>query len=402
MGQVVKASERAYVGFLNKVRADLFTNLMDSFKAAGLDPTDTASGWQHSVGQSLALFLNVFTGRGQLPTETLRRSAPILNAALFAPKLMSSRIQLLGLDPTFYPRLHPAVRKEALKSAISAAGMILTIAGVAAMAGADVETDVRSSDFLKIRIGDTRLDPWGGTQQYVVAIARLLAGQTKSSGSGRIQTLGEEYRGDTRWDVVTKFFSNKASPMLSFVMNMLEGTDPVGRPVTLSSEALDKFVPLIVQDMTDAIKEYGPVGALAGIPAAFGVGASTYPDNNPYPEFEEGSAAKEEIARLDEANGDYILPRIEKKVDTKEFPVGELTDEQYEDYSRQVTYYLDQQLGEALETPEYKELSDEEKVDFVKDAMKTAKQWAREELFSPETKAEDWITLPPEEAGVTQ
>ena len=38
-----------------------------------------------------------------------------------------------------------------------------------------VELDPRSSDFMKIKLGNTRVDPWGGMQQQIVLSSRLIA-----------------------------------------------------------------------------------------------------------------------------------------------------------------------------------------------------------------------------------
>ena len=73
------------------------------------------------------------------------------------------------------------------------------VLGVNAADGEDdeptFETDPRSSDFLKIKIGETRLDPTAGLSSAIVLSARLLpdflgGGKTKSS-SGKFREFGE-------------------------------------------------------------------------------------------------------------------------------------------------------------------------------------------------------------------
>ncbi len=263
----VRASNRAYVGFLNKLRADVFDSMVRDAKEAGINFKENPKALR-DIGR----FINAATGRGSL--GQLTQSAPLLNATFFSPRLMSSRITLL--NPAYYANLDPFVRKQALKSLISFGAIATTIVGLAAAGGAQVETDPRSSDFGKIKIGNTRYDVFGGFQPYVRTAAQLIAGEKKRADGSITKLNTGKYGAETRADVVGSFLRSKESPVVSFVHNLLAGKDVVGNDVKYPQALYDLVTPLMVQDTIDVIKEQGKKGYLSMIPAMFGVGVQTY------------------------------------------------------------------------------------------------------------------------------
>jgi soluble lytic murein transglycosylase len=268
VGKGIKMSNQAYTGFLNKLRADVFDSLVKESRKAGVDFGDDPKALK-----DIARFINAATGRGSL--GKLNQAAPLLTSVLFSPRLMASRIQML--NPVFYMKLSPVVRKEAIKSLLTFSGMALTVLGLAKAGGAEVEDDPRSTDFAKIKIGDTRFDILGGFQQYIRLGAQLITNETKSTKTGEIKELGGDgFKPTTRLDVAERFLANKQSPVMAFVTDLLRGKDQQGAPITVSSQLSKNFIPLAVQDTIDAFNEYGSKGLLAGIPAMFGVGVQTY------------------------------------------------------------------------------------------------------------------------------
>ena len=265
VGLGVRASNRAYTGFANKLRADVFDSFVKQSKKLGI-PQDP------DFLKSAATYINNATGRGGL--GKLENSAVALNSAIFSPRLVASRINLM--NPNFYVKLHPKVRKEALKDLFTFAGLALTTASLAKMGGASVETNPISSDFAKIKVGNTRYDPLAGFQQYIVLAARLITKKTKSSTTGKVTRLGEKYGGPTRLSTAYRFIENKQSPAMSFVTTFLKGKTASGEKLKLSDEVASRFVPMMMQDMYDLYKEEGAEGIPLVTPAIFGIGVQTY------------------------------------------------------------------------------------------------------------------------------
>ena len=253
-GRGIRASERAYIGFLNKLRADVFDDLIAKGQSLGHEPQDLA--------REVATFVNMATGRGKLPGQ-LEGAATTLATVFFSPRLMASRFQLL--NPAYYLQaLNPRaaaetrlVRREAIKSLLTAGSAATTVLTLAKLAGAEVTTDPTDVNFGKLKVGNTRFDMLAGFGQYIRAGARL------ATQDGKIATLG-------------RFFRSKEAPVLGMIHNILAGNSPDGSEVTIPAQAKRLLVPLIAQDIQDAIQEWGPVGAAAGLPAAVGISVQTY------------------------------------------------------------------------------------------------------------------------------
>ncbi|GAG82173.1 unnamed protein product, partial [marine sediment metagenome] len=153
-GRVVRASNRAYTGFLNKLRVDVGDDLVEKAFKSGLDPENNPV-----LTKAIAKFVNTASGRGEL--GAFQDAAILLNSVFFSPRLMASRLTLL--NPVYYMKQPAFVRKEALKSLFAFAGAVGTTLGLADMVpGVEVGKNPRSADFLKIKIGNTRIDIMGG------------------------------------------------------------------------------------------------------------------------------------------------------------------------------------------------------------------------------------------------
>lgn len=265
IGSMVRASGRAYTGFANKYRFDMFNDLVAQAKKTG-DFDDP--NFLKSAGE----LVNTLTGRGSL--GPLERSAGTLSSTLFSPRLLASRLQLM--NPQFYMKLQPAARKRALESLVAYVAGTGTILGAAKLAGADVSTDPTNSDFAKIKVGNTRVDIMGGFQQPIVLLARLLTGKVTSSTTGKTMTLGEGYKPMTRFDMIQRFFESKESPIASFIVSATKGKDAIGNDFNLPAEIVNRMVPMLVSDLVDLYRDGGLASMPLAIPAFFGTGAQTY------------------------------------------------------------------------------------------------------------------------------
>lgn len=267
-GTLARGSNRAYSGFLNKLRADTFDDLVKGAQSQGLKV-------EGKLLNDIAKFVNSATGRGDL--GGLSRAAVVLNGAFFSPRLMASRFNLI--NPLYYTSLSPYVRKEALKSALIFAGTGSTILGLASLGGASVGADPRNSDFGKIKVGNTRYDPWGGFQQYMVLLSRLATNQMVSSTTGKVTNLSQGYKPTNREDIILHFFESKESPVLSFITALAKGQTPTGQPVKIPEEVVQRFIPMVAQDMYDLSQDKDSTGIFGIAPAVFGTGVQTYPSS---------------------------------------------------------------------------------------------------------------------------
>src|SRR3990167_4407948 len=242
----VHASNRGYVGFLNKLRADTFDDLVKKGQQLGVaeDP---------GFARSVAKYVNSATGRGEL--GRLEPIAVALNTTFFSPRLLKSRLDLL--NPLFYASLHPVVLQRALTDALTMVSAGLSILGLAKLSWVEIGVDPRSSDFGKLKVGNTRYDIWGGLQQPIVALTRLLTEQTTSSTTGRLTPLTGEFGKQSREDILFRFLQSKQAPVLSFITTMLRG-QTIGRgPADVSEEIVDRFIPIFLQDLFEVAQTHG-------------------------------------------------------------------------------------------------------------------------------------------------
>lgn len=279
IGRVVKGSDRAYSGLLTKMRVDIFNQLVDNAQRAGHD-FSTVEG--DRLLKQLGEVVNTSTGRGSL--GKLEHSAQGLSTALFAPRLIASRLQML--NPQYYIKLQGPARREALTTLMSLAAVTGGILWAAKQAGADVNTDPTNADFGKIKVGDTRLDILGGHQQYIRLGAELISGKITSSITGSTIDIDEDTGNPTtptRLDIINRFLQNKESPILSFASSLLEKKDATGKPLDfenknpLNNPVGQRFIPLVAQDIADLFThDKGVNPAIAGPLSVFGVGLQTY------------------------------------------------------------------------------------------------------------------------------
>lgn len=261
----IRMSGRAYTAIINKTRADVFDHLIRVAHAQGVDVNND------KFLKSLGEYINSATGRGG-GGEAFERSALALNSLLFSPRLLKSRLNFL--NPRWYMKQDPFVRKQALRSAFQLLGATSSVLGLAALAGAKVGTDPRNADFAKIRLGNTRIDIAGGFQQELRAAAQIASGQSISSTTGRQVTLGKGYGTPTRLDTLSNFLQGKASPVAGFVLDQLRGKTVAGGKVNATSELGSHFTPMLYQDAKDIYHEkHGGMNGIEAAMAGYGVGA---------------------------------------------------------------------------------------------------------------------------------
>jgi hypothetical protein len=271
VGHVVAGSERAYTGGLTKLRKDI---LVKSLSRYGSSAEEVQKNLGDKGVEGLIEAVSTLTGRGGKKGGWVEKHATTLQEALFSPRLWASRLQ--PFNPAFWKRIGPAGRKEAVQSLGSFAAVASVVLGAAVASGAEVETDPRSSDFLKIKVGDTRYDILGGFQQNLVFAARELSGSTKSSQTGKITKYGEGFGAPTRLSAAFDLVRNKANPIVGSAANLLEGKDKAGNKINPLTEIGQLFVPISIQGSYQAIKRDGAKGLAKNIPDLAGIGTQTY------------------------------------------------------------------------------------------------------------------------------
>jgi hypothetical protein len=289
----VRASNRAYITFLNRLRVDTFDAMQKTAEAVNGGPMTKGQE------QALANYINVATGRGNL--GKLSVAATPMAQVFFSPRLLASRIQLLTGQPFYHGDglTRKMVAREYAKTMLGAS-LVLTLGtmAIAALTGDDeediVETDPRSSDFLKLRYKNTRVDVLGGLPQMFVFLARLASGEKLTAKDkeiplrssyrlpnlwrGRPHTDEPKFGGDKASSVAGRFLRTKLAPAPGAIFDLLDQENVIGEEAKPGRVALDQFQPLLFNDIKDSLREdysAGEVTALTTM-ALFGFGTQTY------------------------------------------------------------------------------------------------------------------------------
>ena len=246
VGGAIRASERAYTTFLNKLRWDVMDDFVKRYEGGLGRKIDTVKNPEDlEFVQGMARYINAMTGRGPglkgVPfiggsARTVDIVERLMNALLFSPKLFTSRIfapiEATRLIKSGIPGLYPeAVRGSArarqvysdmswrvaqqMASWFAAGTTLLALAkfGLPHInSDSNVELDPRSADFGKIRIGKNRYDVWAGYTPIARAIAMTATGEIKSTSTGEIRPI-------PKGEVLSRFVRSKFSPTFGAVID---------------------------------------------------------------------------------------------------------------------------------------------------------------------------------------
>lgn len=270
VGRIFEASENAFGGFLHRTRADLADMYLKRYEDAGVELTDNELA-------SFGKLINSQTGRGYL--GSFEGAADTLNNFFFSIRSLKATVDTLSLH-AFDSNFSPKARKAAAVKLVKVMAAIATIAVAAnAIHPGSFEWDPRSSDFGKIKIGDTRFDITGGMSSMVVLISRLLTQSTKNSSTGEVTPLnGSQFGAKTGKDVLVDFFENKLSPLAAAAEHLFithKGQD--GKPTNIFKETAGLFAPLPFTNAAELLQDPNSAPFLAGIIGdGLGLSSNTY------------------------------------------------------------------------------------------------------------------------------
>jgi len=271
------ASERAYTTFLNRLRADSFDAMYKNLAIDGT-PTELAA---------ISNYVNVATGRGNIGTnrQGIINSLTTMNSVFFAPRYVLSRFQLLVGQPALRGTARTRIMVAKEYGRFLGGLAVFYVLGTAA--GGDIETDPRSTDFGKIRFGNTRLDPMSGLSQTAVVTSKIGASIINriapDTFEGNVNTEGDISDRDISY-VGGRFVRSKLNPIVGISYDLMTGraylNKEVGRGVPMEenlSYAAGQLVPLALSDIFAVMEEQGvPAGTAFAMLSIFGMGLQTY------------------------------------------------------------------------------------------------------------------------------
>jgi len=271
VGRVFKGSEYAFTGSALRMRTDLMDLMSKWAKDGGIDVNDPT--WARATGK----MINSLTARGQWGE---RGDIGIVRLILWAPKMLKGNIDVMTAHALGAGLEHSFARKQA---AYNIVGIVAQTAAIMAIANSllpgSAEYDPRSTDFGKIKVGDTRFDISGGAGSIVTLASRIATGETKSASTGIVSEYGTKYGQRTPFDALVDFLVNKTTPPAHFVVDWLRGKDYRGQPFSWGNEFYQAATPISIQNVIQLTDNHSADAVAGVIFDALGINANTYQDD---------------------------------------------------------------------------------------------------------------------------
>lgn len=284
LGRLYKASESAFNGAALRMRSDYADKIIAKAEESGINALnpDEAKG--------LGTLVNSMTGRGSI--GKLAAAGDNVNAAIFSLKFLKSNFDTLTMHRFGYAieneKTRSFVRKEAATNLVKIVGSIGAIMMTSNMlAPGSVNFDPRSSDFGKLKFGNTTIDVTGGMAGMVSLVARLfpwsehdgVMGSWSQSQSGKWSNLRDPQFGMTSgMDAINNYWEGKVSPLIGMIRDYYKGQNFQGQKVTPANMLANLTVPLPIQTF-EQLQNEPNAGVRVAAMIADALGFSANPPN---------------------------------------------------------------------------------------------------------------------------
>jgi hypothetical protein len=267
-------SERAFNTYLNKMRADVADRMLGW---AGPNPND-------EMLEAMGNYINVFSGRGGASIPGMEKGAEVLNNFLFSARFQASRVDALTGQPLWGGKLKGSGKARALiaRQYAQMIGMLGAVYGIAKWGGAEIGTERHSTDYGKIKIGNTRIDPLAGVSQYIVLTSRLLDKKYtdikgKTSDLVTSQYDSDKFRPKTTGEVGMRFLRSKLHPSAGAVWSLFDKKNYIGEPYGAKEAVQDITLPISAKELVEELRKDGFNEDDAwGLLNFLGIGTNTY------------------------------------------------------------------------------------------------------------------------------
>lgn len=261
-----RLAERNYSLVLSQIRMNLFREfLANQVNKRGIDVKIDAD-----VIKQVANEVNTVTMSSSVPLGQSRTGSKVLSAIFFSARKMVSTWKILGGGAHLLigPNRNPQLFKDAYGSVVGRGlgVMLLTtvlptaIGGMLKYMGDDEEEDdpyfynpnlfnPKHSDFMKIRLGDTRISLFQGIDGNAVFLTRFITGEYMTTTSKAVRQLNGQGPNKSRGGLLWDYVRNKFAPTTSMGVGYFLGSDRE------SQETVDRFSESFVPMWASGIRE---------------------------------------------------------------------------------------------------------------------------------------------------
>lgn len=399
---IIRGSNRAYTGYLNYVRVEVFNNLVESARAAG---EDVRLG--SKTLKDIAKSVNDFTGRGNLgKDDKYGYAGPLINIVLYAPRKISATVNMLNPLRYMDPKISLTARKAAFRQLLGTIGVTTAALTLAKAMGADVNiNDPTASDFLSVKVGSHSVDFTGGVSTYLKFLGRFY-NNSLTTASGKELEFTDAYGSPSRGSLTANFMRNKLAPVASFIVDALFQKDSIGRPFDITQEAKDRLVPMGLDSILDYFHTEPEESTKLIFPLLSVFGSNL---SSPLP-----AESKFGINVWAEPSTPYdIAPR--NAIDKEAFRLGvpvhlppsrisgiKLTDQQYQNYIMLSGQFAKQQLEPLITSPAWGQMNDGFKTQMIKSRLQQSRTFAQETIKAQSLGSDNDIERKSREARLEQ
>lgn len=263
--------ERLFTSFGNNLRLNMFTKRMEYLQNQGMTFESHPQEYK-----AAARVINEMTGRGKI-NEHLQAAMPVISPIIWAPKMLSSTLNTLGLGDIFnapfgkkgyYRSLTPQQRVYAGTQMAKAIGMGAGIMTALAVAGWDVDYDPNSVTFGTVKKGTTSYNVFGRYASFVRTAYQIVSG-VKERPDGTETDLDKK---GGRGVVFGRFIRGKMTPFsgiaYDYIFNKQENIF-TREKMTAKTIARDMVLPISLGDMKKGLEQDGTISLLTRFLPAF-------------------------------------------------------------------------------------------------------------------------------------
>ena len=266
LGRIFRAAENAFTGSAIRSRVALYKRLKKNAISYEVK-------WDDTQIKDNGTLINALTARGKV--GQVGSSAPV-RLVMWAPRMLKANWDVLTMHTGGYGLETTFTRKEAalnLTKIVGETAVLIMIAN--ALKPGSAETDPRSSNFGKIKVGNTSFDYTGGAASLITLASRIVTNSSKSAITGVVSSFGSGYGETSRWDALLNFLEGKVTPPVRVVMSWMQGKNMTGQKPTLGSATYGALIPIPLQNAIQLKDDHSAEAVLGVILDGIGINANT-------------------------------------------------------------------------------------------------------------------------------
>lgn len=280
IGRAFNASENAFLNSGVRMRINTYDLLK---RIAEAQDVKIDKEWIQETGK----LINSITARGDL--GKMGQGGP-LRLIFWAPKMLWGNINVLTAHFGGAGLKTPFARQQVRINLAKIIGFTVLAAAIADGLGEmfgkkdTVEWNPISSDFMKIKVGNTRFDLTAGKGSIITLMARAATFKTKSTRTKKVGKLNSgRYGSKTLFDVMIDFMANKSAPVTKTAIDIARGRNFNYEKPGIGNTAYNLVTPIGVQNFIETYqrdnKDIPTEEIIGNVLDMVGINASTYDSN---------------------------------------------------------------------------------------------------------------------------